>query len=64
MLSRSRRESGVGSAGWSAAATRALKFPVPGDERLADNLAARIAEAERGGWPSEVEGLKTSLADA
>ncbi|MGH3782751.1 MAG: hypothetical protein ACRDRO_19575 [Pseudonocardiaceae bacterium] len=29
-----------------------------------DNLTARIAEAEREGWLSEVEELKISLADA
>ena len=29
-----------------------------------DNLAARVAEAEREGWPGEVEGLQISLAGA
>ena len=29
---------------------------------IRDNLTARIAEAEREGWPGEVEGLKISLA--
>jgi hypothetical protein len=29
-----------------------------------DNLIARIAEAEREGWPGEIEGLKISLAGA
>jgi hypothetical protein len=31
---------------------------------IRDNLLARIAEAEREGWPGEVEGLKVSLAGA
>jgi hypothetical protein len=31
---------------------------------IRDNLTARIAEAEREGWPGEVEGLKVSLAGA
>jgi len=31
---------------------------------IRDNLTARIAEAEREGWPGEIEGLKISLADA
>jgi hypothetical protein len=31
---------------------------------IRDNLTARIAEAEREGWPGEVEGLKISLAGA
>jgi hypothetical protein len=31
---------------------------------IRDNLIARIAEAEREGWPGEVEGLKISLAGA
>jgi len=31
---------------------------------IRDNLAARIAEAEREGWPGEMEGLKISLAGA
>ncbi|MFE2070732.1 hypothetical protein ACFXDH_51685 [Streptomyces sp. NPDC059467] len=31
---------------------------------LRDNLAARIAEAEREGWLGEVEGLNVSLAGA
>jgi hypothetical protein len=31
---------------------------------IRDNLIARIAEAEREGWPGEVEGLKVSLAGA
>jgi len=29
-----------------------------------DNLNARICEAEREGWPGEIEGLKISLAGA
>ena len=31
---------------------------------IRDNLIARIAEAEREGWPGEVEGLRTSLTGA
>jgi hypothetical protein len=31
---------------------------------IRDNLLARIAEAERGGWLGEVEGLRVSLAGA
>jgi hypothetical protein len=31
---------------------------------IRDNLAARMAEAEREGWLGEVEGLKISLAGA
>jgi len=31
---------------------------------IRDNLAARIAEAEREGWLGEMEGLKISLAGA
>jgi integrase len=31
---------------------------------IRDNLIGRIAEAEREGWPGEVEGLKVSLAGA
>jgi integrase len=31
---------------------------------IRDNLTARIAEAEREGWPGEVQGLKVSLAGA
>lgn len=31
---------------------------------IRDNLLARIAEAEREGWPGEVEGLQVSLAGA
>jgi integrase len=31
---------------------------------IRDNLTARIAEAEREGWPGEMEGLKISLAGA
>ena len=31
---------------------------------IRDNLIARIAEAEREGWPGEIEGLKVSLAGA
>jgi integrase len=31
---------------------------------IRDNLTARIAEAEREGWPGEAEGLKISLAGA
>ncbi|MFF4121740.1 hypothetical protein [Streptomyces sp. NPDC001714] len=33
-------------------------------EEIRDNLVARIAEAEREGWPGEVEGLRVSLAGA
>ena len=33
-------------------------------EEIRDNLTARIAEAEREGWPGEAEGLKVSLAAA
>ncbi|MFD5702555.1 hypothetical protein [Streptomyces lasiicapitis] len=33
-------------------------------EEIRDNLVARIAEAEREGWPGEVEGLHISLAGA
>ena len=33
-------------------------------EAIRDNLAARIAEAEREGWLGEVEGLQVSLAAA
>ncbi len=31
-------------------------------EEIRDNLHDRIAEAEREGWPGEIEGLKVSLA--
>jgi hypothetical protein len=31
---------------------------------IRDNLTARIAEAEREGWPGEIEGLQISLAGA
>ncbi len=31
-------------------------------KEIRDNLLARIAEAEREGWPGEIEGLKVSLA--
>ena len=31
---------------------------------IRDNLTARIAEAEREGWPGEIEGLRISLAGA
>jgi len=31
---------------------------------IRDNLIARIAEAEREGWPGEIEGLKISLTGA
>jgi len=31
---------------------------------IRDNLTARIAEADREGWPGEIEGLKISLAGA
>jgi hypothetical protein len=31
---------------------------------IRDNLTARIAEAEREGWPGEAEGLKISLVGA
>jgi hypothetical protein len=31
---------------------------------IRDNLVARITEAEREGWPGEVEGLQISLAGA
>jgi hypothetical protein len=33
-------------------------------EEIRDNLHDRIAEAEREGWPGEIEGLKVSLAGA
>ncbi|MGW1219305.1 hypothetical protein ACWD6Z_12350 [Streptomyces californicus] len=33
-------------------------------EEIRDNLLAHVAEAEREGWPGEVEGLKVSLAGA
>jgi integrase len=33
-------------------------------EEIRDNLSARIAEAEREGWPGEAEGLQVSLAAA
>ena len=36
----------------------------PASPRSADNLIARIAEAERKGWLGETEGLKISLAGA
>ena len=46
----------------------ALHWPDPAQRRriaeIRDNLTARIAEAEREGWPGEVEGLKISLAGA
>ena len=32
--------------------------------QIRDNLTARIAEAEREGWPGEAEGPKISLAGA
>jgi integrase len=45
-----------------------MLWPDPAQkQRLAeirDNLTARIAEAEREGWPGEIEGLKISLAGA
>jgi len=31
---------------------------------IRENLLARISEAEREGWPGEIEGLKISLAGA
>jgi hypothetical protein len=31
---------------------------------IRDNLNSRIAEAEREGWPGEIEGLQVSLAGA
>jgi hypothetical protein len=46
----------------------ALHWPDPAQrDRIAeirDNLTARIAEADREGWPGEAEGLKISLAGA
>jgi hypothetical protein len=46
----------------------ALHWPDPAQRpriaEIRDNLIARIAEAEREGWPGETEGLKTSLAGA
>jgi hypothetical protein len=33
-------------------------------EEIRDNLTTRIAEAEREGWPGEIEGLQVSLAGA
>jgi hypothetical protein len=45
-----------------------LLWPDPAQEHrlteIRDNLTARIAEAEREGWPGEIEGLKISLAGA
>ena len=46
----------------------ALLWPDPAQRdrlvEIRDNLAARIAEAEREGWLGEVEGLQVSLAGA
>jgi hypothetical protein len=46
----------------------ALHWPDPAQRtriaEIRDNLIARIAEAEREGWPREAEGLKISLAGA
>jgi integrase len=46
----------------------ALHWPDPAQRpriaEIRDNLLARIAEAEREGWPGEAEGLKISLAGA
>ena len=46
----------------------ALHWPDPAQRpriaEIRDNLIARIAEAEREGWPGEAEGLKVSLAGA
>jgi hypothetical protein len=46
----------------------ALHWPDPAQRpritQIRDNLIARIAEAEREGWPGETEGLKISLAGA
>jgi len=45
-----------------------MHWPDPGQRHriaeIRDNLAARIAEAEREGWLGEIEGLKISLAGA
>ncbi|HEX6454818.1 MAG TPA: site-specific integrase [Trebonia sp.] len=45
-----------------------MHWPDPAQRRriadIRDNLIARIAEAEREGWPGEVEGLRISLAGA
>jgi hypothetical protein len=45
-----------------------MHWPSPGQRHriaeIRDNLTARIAEAEREGWPGEIEGLKISLAGA
>jgi integrase len=45
-----------------------MLWPDPGQKQrlteIRDNLTARIAEAERGGWLGEIEGLKISLAGA
>jgi integrase len=45
-----------------------MLWPDPAQEQrlteIRDNLAARIAEAEREGWLGEIEGLKISLAGA
>ncbi len=45
-----------------------MHWPDPAQRpRIAEirgNLIARIAEAEREGWPGEAEGLKVSLAGA
>jgi integrase-like protein len=43
---------------WPGAAQR------PRIAEIRDNLIARISEAEREGWPGEIEGLKISLAGA
>ena len=46
----------------------AMHWPDPAQRpriaEIRDSLTARIAEAEREGWPGEVEGLKISLAGA
>ncbi len=41
-----------------------IRSPAPGWKRSADNLIARIAEAESHRWYGEAEGLKVSLAGA
>ena len=45
-----------------------MHWPDPAQQpriaEIRDNLLARIAEAEREGWPGEIEGLKVSLAGA
>lgn len=52
-------------AGGGELAADVLPAPVvPFAQRIRDNLIARISEAEREGWPGEIEELKISLAGA